>query len=73
MKLLFIFFFAIAPNVFLLKSRIQVNHILKSKNCRVLKVDKDTMYCDCEDYNIKMIFDENGFCKEMQRSIKQDD
>ena len=73
MKLLFIFFFTIAPNVFLLKSRIQVNHILKSNNCRVVDVSKDTMYCDCEDYNIKMIFDENGFCKEVQKSIKQDD
>lgn len=70
MKLLFIFFFAIAPNVFLLKSRLQVNHILKSNNCKVKKADKNTIYCDCEDYHINLLFNDNEIYKGSTRIKK---
>jgi hypothetical protein len=70
MKLLFIFFFTISPNAFILKSRIQVNHILKSNDCEFLKIDKDVMYCNCKDYYINILFDENGLCKEVIKNIK---
>ena len=70
MKFLFIFFFTIAPNVFILKSRIQVNHILKSNGCELLRIDKDIMYCDCEEYYIKILFDEKGLCKGVIKNVK---
>ena len=70
MKLLFIFFFAVSPNVFLLKSRVHVNYILKSNNCKVEKVDKDVMYCNCEDYYINLLFNEDGIYKGSTRIKK---
>jgi hypothetical protein len=69
-KLLFIILFSVTPNVFLLKSRIQVKHILKSNNCEVEKADGDGIYCDCEDYYIKILFDKNGVCKGLVKTKK---